>query len=139
MKVEEAAGNIIVTGIVDTLDELRYTENLLNDLTANKKIEMAVSVSTDGAVTDDDSLLEVAEEIADNPELKDKINIRVNKGKVHLSGQVDQRELKEEAENAAAKARGVIAVENQIKVGTNARNEGVDGIFHSQVRNDKEE
>lgn len=121
------------------MDELRYTENLLTNIADNKNIEMAVSVSTDGTVTDDDSLLEVAEEIADNPELKDKINIRVNKGKVHLSGQVARWELKEKAENSAAKARGIIAVENKIKVGTNARNEGIEDIFHTQVRNDEEE
>ncbi|MEJ6949741.1 BON domain-containing protein [Natronospora cellulosivora (SeqCode)] len=136
LKVEEGEKLINVTGVVDTLDEVNYTKKLVKDLNPNKKLEMAVSISTDGAITDNDSEMEVAEEIADNSELSDNINIRVDKGKVTLSGRVENEELKKEAANVAAKARGVIDVVNDIEVQSFDRNENYDDIFHSQVRND---
>ncbi len=139
LKVDMAGDIVTVTGIVDTLSEKEHAERLIKSAAGDKKIEMAVSISTDGEVNDKDVDMEVAEELTAQPELDGKVSARVEKGVVYLMGNVEDEKLKQKAVDTAAKARGVSRVIDQIKVVENERIDESDDIFHSQVRNDKEE
>ncbi|WP_408956256.1 BON domain-containing protein [Natroniella sp. ANB-PHB2] len=137
LKVDANNDVVIVTGIVDTLSEKRHAEKVINSVVDDKKVEMEVSISTDGAITDDDVDMEVAEEIEIQTELEDKITAESKKGVVHLLGTVESEELRQKADKVAAKARGVTGVVNHIKVDNEADETG--DPFHAQVRNDNEE
>lgn len=138
LRVDETSDTVRVTGIVDTLNEKEHIKELVKGLAGNKDIDLAVSISTDGAIDDEDVVLEVAEEIADHKGLEGKVTVNVQKGVVELKGDVEKKELKKEAVEAASKARGVTKVINNIKIKEeDIPGEGED-IFHSQVRNDKE-
>ena len=50
LKVEETNNNIIVTGVVDTLSEKIKITRGFNDIATNKKLDFAISISTDGAI-----------------------------------------------------------------------------------------
>ncbi len=139
LKVDMAGDIVTVTGIVDTLSEKEHVERLIKSAAGDKKLEMAVSISTDGAVNDKDVDMEVAEELTAQPELGEKVSARVEKGVVYLSGNVENEELKQKAVNTASKARGVTRVIDRIKVVGSERIDESDDIFHSQVRNDQEE
>ncbi len=136
LNIEETNDNIIVTGVVDTLSEKIKIAREFNDIATTKKLDLAISISTDGAINEKDVAMEVAEEIEAYPDLKGKITTEVDKGVVHLKGEVENREYKKKAVYAASKARGVTDVVDEINV-KNKIDEPED-IFHSQVRNDKE-
>ncbi|WP_425402504.1 BON domain-containing protein [Halonatronum saccharophilum] len=93
---------------------------------------MAISISTDGAIDDEDVQMEVGEELAMDPKLKGKVGVKSIKGVAHLMGNVESKELKKIATKTASKARGVTEVVNEIKVGDNKEED----LFHTQVRND---
>nr|WP_282706920.1 BON domain-containing protein [Natroniella acetigena] len=96
-----------------------------------------MEVSIDGAITDDDVDMEVAEEIEIQTELENKITAESKKGVVHLLGTVNSEELRQQADEVTAKARGVTGVVNHIKVDDDVDETG--DPFHAQVRNDREE
>ena len=138
LNVNLAGDTVVVTGVVDTLSEKNHAKRIVKDAVADRRVEMAVSISTDGAVDDNDVTMEVAEEIAIKG-LEDKVSANVNKGVAQLMGEVENEELKQKAADAAAKARGVTKVVNQIKIRDNNVREVRGDEFHNQVRNDHED
>ena len=137
LNVNLAGDTIVVTGVVDTLSEKAHAQKIMKDAAPGKNVEMAVSISTDGAVDDNDVAMEVAEEIAIQG-LDDKVSTRVDNGVAHLEGTVENKDLKLKAAGAAAKARGVTGVVNNIKINPNNIREVTGDEFHNQVRNDDE-
>ncbi len=121
-----------MTGIVDSLSEKKHAQRILEDAAGGKEIDLAISISTDGAIDDEDVQMEVGEELAMDPKLKGKVGVKSIKGVAHLMGNVESKELKKIATKTASKARGVTEVVNEIKVGDNKEED----LFHTQVRND---
>lgn len=128
IKVDVADGDVLLTGIVDTMaDRERLYKNVTNVPGVNH-IEQGLSLSTDGDITDRGVEFEVAEELNADPRVNSKhIGVKSSKGKVFLVGNSDNPEEIEAAKEAASKARGVTDVISQVKT------------HHNQVRNDREE
>ena len=101
-------------------------------------VDNAISVSTDGAITDQDIIQEVEEELKGDPEGNpNKIGVKsAHRGKVVLAGRTENRAEIERAVNAASKARGVTEVISQVKQDDEKLTP--EQIFHSQVNNDEE-
>lgn len=137
LKAEVHGGEVIVTGIVDTLSEKGDLRRALEKMPGVRAVDNAVSISTDGQINDSQVLAEVMEEFAGTPDLDMKrIGAKVNGGVVHLVGRTtDPGEIKA-ARKAAEKARGVRGVVNEAEVAEPAVDMALENIFHSQVRND---
>ena len=139
LKSEVNKGEVMVTGIVDTLSEKEYLNRLLSTLNGVQRINNGVSVCTDGAIDDEDVAFEVAEEFHADPAVSSfHVGIKSVNGTVFLQGQVDSEAEKAAAVRAASKARGVTNVVSQLKI-KNSHDLTLKEIFHSQVRNDKED
>ncbi|HHY40566.1 MAG TPA: BON domain-containing protein [Syntrophaceticus sp.] len=131
-------GEVQLQGIVDTLREKKWAEDLVQQVPGVKRVANAISVSTDGAITDQDIIQEVQEELEGDPEGNpNKIGVKsVHRGKVILAGRAENRSEIERAVNAASKARGVTDVISQVKQDNETLTP--ENIFHSQVNNDEE-
>lgn len=138
LKADVINGEIIITGIVDTLSEKEDLEKLISGVEGVRAIENAVAISTDGAINDSEVTSEVLEELKTAPDVNLKhVGAQSVKGTVFLKGRVyDESEI-EAAKHAAAKARGVREVVSQLAMET-ARELTLEEIFHSQVNNDEE-
>ena len=108
---------VTIVGVVDVLAEKRYAEEIVQAVPGVQRVESAIAISTDGQITDTDVRFEVGEELGLYPadELR-QLSIQANGGVVTLIGEVSREELKAQALEAAAKARGVVDVVNKIKV-----------------------
>lgn len=136
LNAEVHGGQVIVTGIVDVLAEKEELDRVLKALPA-RAVENAVTISTDGQITDPEVLEEVMEEFAQTPNLDVKrVGAKVGEGVVHLVGRTGNPEEVEAARRAAAKARGVRGVMKEVKVTEPGRDLTLEEIFHSQVHND---
>ena len=131
-------GEVQLQGIVDTLREKKWAEDLVQQVPGVINVDNAISVSTDGAITDQDIIQEVEEELKGDPEGNpNKIGVKsANRGKVVLAGRTENRAEIERAVNAASKARGVTEVISQVKQDDEKLTP--EQIFHSQVNNDEE-
>ncbi len=131
-------GEVQLQGIVDTLKEKKWAEDLIQQVPGVKGVANAISISTDGAITDQDIIQEVQEELEGDPEGNpNKIGVKsVNRGKVVLAGRADNSSEIETAVSAASKARGVTEVISQVKQDDETLTP--EEIFHSQVNNDEE-
>lgn len=138
IKVDVVEGDVLLTGIVDTMaDRERLYKNVTNVSGVNH-IEQGLSLSTDGDITDRGVEFEVAEELNADPRVDPKhIGVKSTKGKVTLVGHSDSPEEVEAAKEAASKARGVTEVISQVK--THNPQTNLETLFHNQVRNDRED
>ncbi|MEW6447798.1 MAG: BON domain-containing protein [Bacillota bacterium] len=138
IKARTQERTVYVTGVVDTLREKEYLNELLRSIPGVKEVVNDVSISTDGAIDDGAVFTEVSEELAAEPGVDPQhIGARVKNGIVTLVGTTQNPEEIESARLAAEKARGVKAVKS--KVNLRAGKRSLEGIFHSQVRNDRED
>ncbi|SMB91119.1 hyperosmotically inducible protein [Thermanaeromonas toyohensis ToBE] len=138
LKVEVVEGKARLQGIVDTLIEKERATNLAQDIPGVEKVDNAISISTDGPITDSEVEFEVAEELAQAPGVElQHIGGKSHRGTVLLKGEALKPHEIEAARRAAAKARGVKRVISQVKVKKPLKT--LEEIFHSQVRNDKED
>jgi hyperosmotically inducible protein len=140
LNADVVEGEIQLQGIVDTLKEKERAEELVRQIPGNIGVANAVSISTDGAITDKDVTMEVYEELENTPDVNLRhIGARVvgGSGTVVLKGTTDDPAEIEAAREAASKARGVTRVLSQVKLGEEELS--LEDIFHSQVNNDKEE
>jgi hyperosmotically inducible protein len=107
---------IILQGVVDVLAEKRLAGQVARGVPGVEKVENAVTISTDGAITDDDVALEVAEELGAGPlTRRENVGVDVRGGTARLVGEVQSEEERVASAHAAARARGVHRVLNQIK------------------------
>lgn len=132
------AGEVQLQGIVDTLMEKKWAEDLVRQVPGIKGVANAISISTDGSITDQDIIQEVQEELEGDPDGNPyEIGVAdVNRGKVVLAGRSNDPAQIDAAIKTASKARGVTEVISQVK-----QDEEVltpEDIFHSQVNNDEE-
>lgn len=139
LKAEAHGGEVIVTGIVDTLSEKEDLRRALKKLPGVRAVDNAVSISTDGQITDSQVLAEVMEEFAGTPDLDVKhVGAKVDGGVVRLVGRTTDPGEIEAAQKAAKKARGVRDVINEVEVTAPGIDMTLENIFHSQVRNDED-
>lgn len=138
LQTDVVEGEVQVQGVVDTLQEKERAEKMAVQAPGAKGVGSGISISTDGAITDKDVLMEVNEELEiAGVDLHD-IGAQTSggHGTVVLRGKTDDPSLVEAAMEAASKARGVTRVLNQVKTGEEELT--LNDIFHSQVNNDKE-
>lgn len=138
IRVRTRNGTVFLTGIVDTLREKEYLNELLRAVHGVSNVVNDVTISTDGAINDASVSVEVAEELQGTPgvDLR-RIGAKVRDGVVTLVGRTENPHEIEAARKAAAKARGVKAVKSEVR----SEKEGklsLEEIFHGQVRNDRE-
>lgn len=111
-------GLIHLMGVVDTLSEKRRAEELAGRVPGSRGVENGLTISTDGAVTDDDIAFEVAEELEADLRVNEReVSAQVKDGTVILRGKVDAAAVEAAAIDAATKARGVKEVVSQLEVG----------------------
>lgn len=140
LNADVVEGEVQLQGIVDTLKEKERVGRLVRQVPGVKGVANAVSISTDGAIRDEDVTMEVNEEM----DLDPRVDLRHigaasvdGHGTVVLRGRTDDPAELEAAREAAAKSRGVTRVVSQVKVGEEEMS--LADIFHSQVNNDREE
>lgn len=137
LKADVVKGEAQLQGIVDTLIEKNRAEELVRKVPGIKSVANAISISTDGPITDKDVEFEVAEELAANPGVNLRhIGAESHDGIVILKGNVTDPGEIEAARSAAAKARGVKKIISQVKL--KKPEEPLTEIFHTQVRNDSD-
>ncbi|ACV64312.1 transport-associated [Desulfofarcimen acetoxidans DSM 771] len=138
LKANVNKGEVSVIGIVDTLSEKEYLNRHLAGLQGIQRINNGVTVSTDGAIDDEDVAFEVAEELGSDPQVNMlHVGVKSVNGTVFLQGRVDSEEEKDAAVKAASRARGVTNVVSQLK--RKDHDLTLKEIFHSQVNNDRED
>ncbi|PKM85923.1 MAG: hypothetical protein CVU87_13860 [Firmicutes bacterium HGW-Firmicutes-12] len=113
-------GNVILSGIVDTLSEKSYAVKIVKELHGVKAVEDALTVSMDGKIDDDDITNKIVDRLVLEPKLKDsKLGITTNQGEVFLKGRIATLAEAELAETLASTVMGVKKVINQIQIGRN--------------------
>ncbi|KUO62571.1 MAG: hypothetical protein APF84_02145 [Gracilibacter sp. BRH_c7a] len=138
IKADVVEGDVLLTGIVDTMADRERLYKNVTQLSGVNHIEQGITLATDGDITDRGVEFEVAEELHADPRVDTRhIGVKSIKGKVFLVGNSDNPEEIEAAKEAASKARGVTEVISQVK--THAREPNLETIFHNQVRNDQED
>lgn len=141
VRAEVNKGHVELSGIVDTLAERRRLYELINAVPGVKGVDLGISISTDGAIDDEDVKFEVAEELGADPDVNLRhVGAKVVDGVVYLKGTVEDPADEQAALKAAAKARGVKDVVSEIKIRRrDLADASLEEIFHSQVNNDGEE
>lgn len=138
LKVDVNDGKVQLSGIVDTLSDKKRAIEEISRLDNVKAVESSLAISTDGSITDAGVNMEVSEELEADPRVNSKnVSVESIKGRVFLRGQVDSKEEKKAAIEAASKARGVREVVSELNlrsVGYNVSD--LEAIFHNQVNND---
>ncbi|WP_066634524.1 BON domain-containing protein [Desulfolucanica intricata] len=131
-------GEVEVTGIVDSLSEKEHVNRVLSKLNGVRRVNNGVSISTDGAIDDEDVEFEVAEELNADPAVNLKhVGAKSVRGTVFLQGHITDQEEKKAAIKAASKARGVTNVVSRLKL-EDKNDLSLKELFHSQVNNDRE-
>lgn len=135
LRVDVVEGNARLYGIVDTLSEKDRAERIARSIEGIKRVDSAISISTDGKITDSEVEFEVSEELEADPDIDIRnIGARSSKGVVALVGKTDDPAKIEKARQAAARARGVTRVVSHVKIHQDEIPS--QAIFHSQVGND---
>jgi hyperosmotically inducible protein len=110
-------GHINLQGIVDVLADITRATQFAKDFPGVKSVENDLTISSDGAIRDEDVYMEVTQEIGADPRVnEEKIHFTVENGTVSLLGETGSREEREAAALAASKARGVRNINNQIQI-----------------------
>jgi hyperosmotically inducible periplasmic protein len=118
-------GHVNLQGIVDVLADIDRAVEFAQEFPGVRTVENGLTISTDGALDDDDVYLEVTQELEGDPRVnEEKIHFTVEKGVVTLLGETDSADVREAAAKVAAKARGVRNVRNNIKRIKTARGRG---------------
>ncbi len=135
LRADVVEGEAQLHGIVDTLSEKHHAERIARSIEGIRKVDSAISISTDGKITDSDVEFEVSEEFEADPDIDTRgIGARSSKGVVALVGNTDDPAEVEKARQAAAKARGVTRVVSHVQIGEEELSP--EELFHSQVRTD---
>lgn len=101
-------GTVILQGVVDVMADRERARKLAERVAGVKKVEEALTVSTDGQITDADVQLEAVQELEGDPRVDTRlIGTEVEKGIVHLKGRAPHAGMVRAAMEAAARARGV--------------------------------
>lgn len=138
IRVRTRNGTVFLSGIVDTLREKEYLNELLLSIPGVSSVVNDVTISTDGAVNDTSVTIEVAEELQGTPGVDLRhIGAKVKDSVATLVGRSKDRHEIEAARKAAAKARGVKAVKSEVRSKEEER-PSLEKVFHSQVQNDRE-
>ncbi|TEB04828.1 periplasmic protein [Pelotomaculum schinkii] len=139
LNVRGGGGEVEISGIVDTLSESKRAEELAASFPGVQKVVNDLTISTDGNITDADVTKEVREELNADPRVDlSHIGAEAHGGAVILMGSTENPDEIEAAKQTAAKARGVRKVVSQVKLKDDF-DMSLEGIFHSQVRNDEED
>ncbi len=110
-------GHANLQGIVDVLADTKRAVEFAREFPGVKNVEDNLTISTDGAINDDDVYMEVTQELGADPHVnEEKIHFTVNKGVVTLLGEAGSPGERDAASRAAAKARGVRNINNQINI-----------------------
>jgi hyperosmotically inducible protein len=110
-------GNVILSGIVDTLSEKSYAVEIIKQLPGVKEVEDALTVSMDGKIDDDDITQKIIDRLVLEPKLKDsKIGITTRQGHVFLKGKIATLAEAELAETLASTVMGVNKVINKMNI-----------------------
>lgn len=137
LKADVVGGEAQLSGVVDVLAEKERAERLARSVSGIRNVASAIAVSTDGDITEEGVKREVAEELAADPRVDTRrIWAQACGGTVILHGREEDEEAKTAAREAAARARGVTRVLDQVR--TREPEPTLEEIFHSQVRNDDE-
>lgn len=141
LKAKAVDGVVMVSGIVDTLFEKNRLREYLAGLQSVKGVDLGLSISTDGAIDDEDVTREVMEELNANPGVNLRhVGAKSVDGTVFLMGTVETPDEEREAVKTAAKARGVTKVISQLSIRPGGYDdESLEAIFHHQVNNDNED
>lgn len=116
LQVDSNGGEVVVQGIVDVLREKQRVSEIVSAIPGVKSVENAVTMSTDGSVTDSETTKEVLEEFQADPRINTRdIGVEVSGGTAVLMGFADSRTDIEAAKEAASKALGVKNVVSNIK------------------------
>ncbi|MBE3583412.1 MAG: BON domain-containing protein [Limnochordaceae bacterium] len=108
IKVSLQDGVVTLQGVVDVLADKERARKLAQETPGVVAVENALSISTDGKIDDEDIAMEVAEELAADPRVDQRlIGARVEGGVVHLEGRAPHEGMVRAATEAAARARGV--------------------------------
>lgn len=135
LSVDVVEGEAQLSGIVEALAEKEYAEQLALSVSGVKQVSSAIALSTDGPINEASMASEVSEELQANKTVRDSdIHFKVGKSTVILLGEETDEQVQYEAEKAAARARGVTKVVNQIK--SRLAEPTLEEVFHSQVRNE---
>lgn len=105
-----------VQGVVDTLAEKLYIKELVTSIPGIEGYIDGVSISTDGAITDEDVRMEISEELDAHPISRGRVGVEVCDGIAYLMGKVPSKEAEQELMRAASTARGVIQVVSQLRI-----------------------
>lgn len=110
-------GHVNLQGIVDVLIETRKAAEFAREFPGVRSVEDNLTISTDGAIDDEDVYMEVTQELGGDPRVnEEEVHFIVNKGVVTLLGEVGSRDERAAAAEAAAKARGVKGINNNISI-----------------------
>ncbi|MCF8011203.1 MAG: BON domain-containing protein [Clostridiales bacterium] len=135
-------GHVQVSGVVDTLADSKRAEKMIKSIDGVRGLENNLVLSTDGAVTDPGTVMEVTDELQADPRVDTKdVGVgEVAGGRAYLQGNASTEDEVDAAVQDAAKARGVKGVVNQVKISPREYDTGdPEFIFHHQVNNDKED
>lgn len=140
LKADVINGEAQINGIVDNLAEKQQVNKIVSNIKGIRGVENGVTISTDGAIDDEDVTFEVMEELnaTQNVNLKN-VGAKTVKGTVFLMGRVDSPEEKQAAIKAASTARGVRNVVSQLSRGNGEKDLSLEALFHGQVNNDNED
>jgi len=137
LNISGNGSQVEISGIVDSLSEIEMAEELAARFTGVEEVTNNLTISTDGSINDADVTKEVREELNADPRVNlYHIGAESHGGTVILTGNTEDPAEIEAARKAAAKARGVRKVVSQVKL-KDPGGMSLEEIFHSQVRNDK--
>ncbi len=141
LKARVVDGRVQVSGVVDTLAEIKRLEEILAGMPGVAGVDLGVAVSTDGAINDESVTGEVMEELHANPRVNLRhVGAKSADGTVFLMGTVEDPAEEREAVKAAEKARGVKRVVSRLRVRpTGYDTDDLEAVFHHQVNNDRED
>jgi hyperosmotically inducible protein len=117
INVTAHGGQVNLQGIVDVMADVHRAVNFAKAFPGVDGVENDLTVSSDGAIDDDDVYLEVTQELGSDPAVNEEnIHFTVQHGVVSLLGEADSQEERDRAFIAASKARGVRTINNQIRI-----------------------
>jgi hyperosmotically inducible protein len=119
INVRVVNGQVTLQGIVDVLADKDHAHRVAAAVEGAGEIENGITVSTDGAITDEDVYREIRQELEGNPHLNDmRVKVAVHEGIVTLTGTAESAGQKQGARDTVAKARGVKEIRNNLSVKT---------------------
>lgn len=129
-------GVVTLRGVVDVLAEKNHAQTVAQGVDGIRRVHNGITMSTDGAINDDDVTFEVMEELEEDPDIDlTEMGAVVMGGTVFLKGFVESPEYEQYAIDVASRARGVIRVISELEVGTG----GADDVGVRHVRLPHEE